>query len=94
MRGNQGIDDFVDIAAREVMGFQLIDLHVKPCLVRLDERQNDFCRRHAAHAHADERDDADVDIGSQRRNPKSQRHKMKENHDGRHNEYKNECGCD
>ena len=83
MRGNQRIDDLVNVAACEVMRLELVDLHVETGLVRLDERQNDLRGRHAAHAHADERDDADAHVGGQRRNPKPERHEMQEQHDSR-----------
>ena len=69
MRRNQRIDNFIDIAAGKVMRFQLIHLHIEPCLIGLDERQDDLCRRHTPHPHADECDDADVDVSSKCRNP-------------------------
>ena len=37
---DQRVDDLVDIAARKVVRLELVDLHVEPRLVGLDERQN------------------------------------------------------
>ena len=94
MRRDQRVDNLVDIAAREVVRLELVDLHVEPRLVCLDERQDDLGWRHAAHAHADERDDADVDIRSQCRDPETERHEVQEHHNGCDDEHENECGCD
>ena len=76
VRRDQRVDHLVDIAAREIMRLELVDLHVEPRLVRLDERQDDRRRRHAAHPHADERQDAHIHIRGQRGDPEPERHEM------------------
>ena len=91
--GNQGVDDLVDVAARKVMRFELIDLHVKPRLVRLDERHDDLAGRHAAHAHTDERDDVHGNVRRNRRNPKPDGHEMQEHHDDEDSDDEEKCQC-
>ena len=85
MRGNQSVDNPVDVAAREIMGLQLIDGNAEPRLIRLDERQDDLLRHHAPQPHTDQRENTDVNVRSDRRDPQPQRNKMQK-HGNRDND--------
>ena len=48
---DQRIDDTVNVAAGQIMRFQLIDIDVQTCLISFDKRQHDLGSRHAAEPH-------------------------------------------
>ena len=77
--GDEGIHHLVHIAASQIMSLQLIDIHIKPRLVGLDERQDNLGGRHPAHAHAHHGDDAHPHICRHSGNPQSDRHEVQEN---------------
>ena len=51
MSSDQRIDDTVNVAAGQIMRFQLIDIDVQTCLIGFDKRQHDLGSRHAAEPH-------------------------------------------
>ena len=70
------------------MRLQLVDVYVKACLIRLNQRQHNLRRGHTAQAHTDEVEDAYINAGSNGRNPQAQRHKVKKNSNtGNSNDY-------
>ena len=82
MRRNQSIDDIVHVSAGQIMRFELIHVKSQPRLRPFDERQNNHRGRHAPDAHPNQIEKGNMDIGRQRRNPKSHRHKVEK--DGQH----------
>ena len=71
------------------MRLQLVNINVKTCLIRLNQRQHNLRRGHTAQAHTDEVENAYVNTGGDGRNPQAQRHKVKKNSDtGNSNDYR------
>ena len=88
MRCNQGVDDPVHVTPCQVMGFQLIGIYIKACLVCLDQRKYDFIRRHPAQPHPHQIENADADACGYGRNPKSHRHKLQKDEHADYNQKK------
>ena len=78
---NQGINDLIHIAAGQIMCLELIDLHIQPGFIRLDERQDDFSWRYPAHPHTNQCNNINLNISSQGRYPQPQWNKMQKYHD-------------
>ena len=85
---NQSINNAVNVTACQIMRLQLVDIYVKTCLIRLNQRQHNLRRGHTAQAHTDEVEDAYINTGGNGGNPQSQRHKVKKNrYTGNSNDY-------
>ena len=78
MRGNQSIDNPIDITASQVMRFQLIDIHAKAGFISLYQWQNNLGSWNTAQPHANQIKDTDIDTSSHGRNPQANRHKIQE----------------
>lgn len=78
MRGNQGIDDVIHIAARQVVRFELVHAEEKSRLCAFDERQHDHLRRDAADPHPHQIEEGDIHIRGKRGDPESDRHEVQQ----------------
>ena len=94
MRRDQRIHHLVHITACEIVRLELVDAHIQPRLIRLDERQNNAARRNAAQAHPDQRDNADRDICRDRRDPQPERNKMQKDRNCQDNDDNEECSSE
>ena len=78
MRGDQGIDDVIHIAARQVVRFELVHAEEKSRLRAFDERQHDHLRRDAADPHPHQIEEGDIHIRGERGDPESDRHEVQQ----------------
>jgi hypothetical protein len=72
MRGDQGIDDLVDVASGEVMCLQLIQRNRKACLTCGDQGQYDAILRNPSQPHTDQARGVDtIDSGRHGSDPEA-----------------------
>ena len=86
MSRNQRVNHTIHITAGQIMGFQLVGIHVQPRLICLNQRQHDLIRRYPAQPHPYQIKNADVDSCRQSRYPEPHRHKLEKNKDRKNNQ--------
>ena len=91
--GNQGVDDALDVTARQEVGFQHIGGHVQPGLPGFDVGVHDLLGRDAAEPHTDQGADLHRRAGRPGVDPQAQGHIPEEyryQHNGDHDDHGNE----
>ena len=75
---DQGVDDAINVAAGQEVGFQLADGQLQAGLVGLDHGVNQALGLHAADLHAHQGADGDVHAAGQGADPQAQGHEAQE----------------